>query len=50
MVCEAELGGRRRDASQYAGKYRYVGQPIHLIAVEFSRKQPNLAAFEVEDR
>ena len=30
----------------YADKYRHLGQPIHLIAVEFSRDGRNLAAFE----
>ena len=30
----------------YADKYRHLGQPIHLIAVEFSRDARNLAAFE----
>ena len=39
----AQLKGRR-----YADKYRARGEPIHLIAVEFSRKARNLAAFEVE--
>ena len=33
---------------RYADKYRALGQPIHLIAVEFSREKRNLAAFEVE--
>ena len=32
----------------YADKYRHLGQPIHLIAVEFSKDARNLAAFEVE--
>ena len=32
----------------YADKYRSLGQPIHLIAVEFSRDTRNVAAFEVE--
>ena len=32
----------------YADKYRGRGQPIHLIAVEFSRQARNLASFEVE--
>ena len=36
---------RKRD---YAAKYRHLGQPIHLIGVEFSRKERNLAAFAVE--
>ena len=29
-------------------KYRARGEPIHLIAAEFSREARNLAAFEVE--
>ena len=33
----------------YADKYRRLGRPIHLVAVEFSREDRNLAAFEVED-
>ena len=33
---------------RYADKYRASGQPIHLIAVEFSSEARNLAAFEVE--
>ena len=32
---------------RYAEKYRYLGEPIHLIAVEFSRETRNLAGFEV---
>ena len=32
----------------YADKYRNLGVPIHLIGVEFSRAERNLAAFEVE--
>ena len=32
----------------YADKYRHLGQPIHLIGVEFSREDRNVAAFEVE--
>ena len=39
----AQLKERR-----YADKYRGLGQPIHLIAVEFSSETRNLAAFEVE--
>ena len=35
-------------ARRYADKYRHLGQPIHLIAVEFSKETRNLAAFEVE--
>ena len=33
---------------RYADKYRALGQPIHLVAVEFSSEARNLAAFEVE--
>ena len=39
----AQLKERR-----YADKYRALGQPIHLIGVEFSKEARNLAAFEVE--
>ena len=31
----------------YADKYRRLGLPIHLIGVEFSREDRNIAAFEV---
>ena len=33
---------------RYADKYRDLGRPIHLIAVEFSKDARNVAAFEVE--
>ncbi len=33
---------------RYADKYRGLGQPIHLVAVEFSKAARNLAAFTVE--
>ena len=39
----AQLRDRR-----YADKYRGRGEPIHLIAVEFSRQSRDLASFEVE--
>ncbi len=39
----AQLQERR-----YADKYRVLGQPIHLIAVEFSKDERNIAAFDVE--
>ena len=32
----------------YADKYRHLGQPIHLVGVEFSRETRNVAAFTVE--
>ena len=33
---------------RYADKYRGLGQPIHLIAVEFSKETRNVVSFEVE--
>ena len=39
----AQLKERR-----YADKYRGSGQPIHLVAVEFSKDARNVAAFQVE--
>ena len=39
----AQLKTRR-----YADKYRGAGEPIHLVAVEFSRETRNVTAFEVE--
>ena len=35
-------------AGRYADKYRGAGEPIHLVAVEFSRDARNVTAFEVE--
>ena len=35
-------------ARGYADRYRDVGEPIHLVAVEFSRDARNVTAFEVE--
>ena len=32
----------------YADKYRELGLPVHLIGVEFSRKERNIVAFSVE--
>jgi hypothetical protein len=32
----------------YADKYRALGQPIHLIGIEFSQEQRTLVGFEVE--
>ena len=31
----------------YAEKYRHLGKPVHLIGVEFSKAERNIAAFEV---
>ncbi len=39
----AQLKRRR-----YADKYRALGEPIHLVAVEFSREERNVVAFESE--
>jgi hypothetical protein len=33
---------------QYADKYRALGQPIHLIGVEFSKASRNMVGFEFE--
>ena len=33
-------------AKGYADKYRDLGEPIHLIGVEFSRETRNLIGFE----
>ena len=33
---------------RYADKYRRLGQPVHLIGVEFSREERNVAALAVE--
>ena len=33
---------------RYAEKYRALGQPIHLIGIEFSRERRTLVGFEVE--
>ena len=32
---------------RYLDKYRHLGEPIHLVAVEFSNDDRNLTAFEV---
>ena len=36
------------EEKRYADKYRHLGQPIHLIGVEFSREERNVAGFTVE--
>ena len=35
-------------ARDYADKYRHLGQPIHLVGVEFSQETRNLVGFVVE--
>ncbi len=39
----AQLRERR-----YADKYRRFGEPIHLVAMEFSKETRNVTGFEVE--
>jgi hypothetical protein len=39
---------RQIKALGYAEKYRDRGEPIHLIGVEFSRVERNVAGFEAE--
>ena len=49
-VVELEPAGAamaQLQAKGYADKYRGTGEPIHLIAVEFSRDARNVVAFEV---
>ena len=45
--------GRGRALAQlrargYADKYRHLGEPVHLVAVEFSAVTRNVERFEVE--
>ena len=51
-VVETGVSGRGDGAVarlvRYADKYRALGQPIHLIGVEFSKDERNVAAFDVE--
>ncbi len=35
-------------ARNYAEKYRALGQPMHLIGIEFSRQTRTVTGFEVE--
>ena len=37
----------RLQSRDYAAKYRHLGQPIHLVGVEFSRQSRNVTAFAV---
>ena len=34
---------------RYADKYRHLGQPIHLVAVEFSKESRDVVGFQVEE-
>ena len=36
-------------AKAYADKYRGLGEPIHLVAVEFSRETRNIVAFDARN-
>ena len=50
-VVELEPAGRalqQLKERDYAAKYRALGQPIHLIGIEFSREQRGVIGFEVE--
>ena len=50
-VVELEPAGRALQQLKdrdYAAKYRALGQPIHLIGIEFSREQRGVVGFEVE--
>ena len=35
-------------AKRYADKYRGLGEPIHLVGIEFGRETRNIVAFDVE--
>ena len=51
VVVELEPEGKamaQLKERRYADEYRHLGQPIHLIAVEFSKDARNVASFEVE--
>ncbi|MDR0701250.1 MAG: PD-(D/E)XK nuclease domain-containing protein [Azoarcus sp.] len=49
MEIEPEGGALQQIKDKgYADKYRGLGQPIHLIGVEFSREQRRVAGFEVQ--
>ena len=50
VVDQAPTGEALRQIKQrrYADKYQHLDQPIHLIGMEFSKEQRNIAAFEVE--
>ncbi len=50
MVDEAPKGEAMRQLRErgYADKYRRPDRPVHLVGVEFSRQDRNIAAFEVE--
>jgi hypothetical protein len=47
-LCPAGSALEQLKARGYADKYRGLGQPIHLIGIEFSRAQRTLVGFDVE--
>ncbi len=50
-VMEESPAGRALEqikARNYAAKYRALGQPMHLIGIEFSRQSRTVTGFEVE--
>ena len=48
MVDKEPEGTAQLRDRDYAAKYRRLGQPIHLIGIEFSRKDHNVMAFSAE--
>ena len=50
VVEQAEEGGALAQVREkrYADKYHALGVPIHLVGVEFSRKERNVTRFDVE--
>lgn len=50
-LVEADAEGRAMEQlkrKRYADKYRGICQPVHLVAVEFSKKTRNLVTLEAE--
>ena len=51
-VVEGEAEGKawqQIEEKKYADKYRALSLPIHLIGVEFGKKERNVVEFAVED-
>ena len=48
LSCRCNSHHTRGNISPSADKYRTLGQPIHLIGVEFSKVQRSVVGFEVE--
>ncbi len=47
-LCPEGAALEQLKARGYADKYRALGQPIHLIGIEFSRKQRTVVGFGME--